>query len=167
MDLIDKYITNITVNDIKYACSYKVHASYVMLGIILTWVLSLMSTILTTLFLSGVFIIIVNISKKHNSKDDDDIQLMLSKLDETSSIESHSGSDSESDSDSESNTNETTLNDSTVLDGSPSPEPVPRRVSEPTGSPVPVPSGSPVPEPRRSLESTGSLEVDQETKKDN
>ena len=97
MDLIDKYITNITVSDIKYACSHKVHASYVMLGIILTWVLSLMSTILTTLFLSGVFIIIVNVAKKHNCNSDDendDIQLMLSKLNESSSNESDTISNS-------------------------------------------------------------------------
>lgn len=113
MDLVKKYITNITINDVKHACSYKVHASYVLLGIILTWFLSIMSSILTTLFLASVFIIIVNIAKKDScSGDDDDIQLMLSKLDESSSSD-------ESDNMSESNEpkpvnslSESVLNDS-------------------------------------------------------
>ena len=112
MDLVKKYITNITINDVKHACSYKVHASYVLLGIILTWLLSIMSSILTTLFLTSVFIIIVNVAKKDNCNGDDDIQLMLSKLDESSSSD-------ESDNMSESNEpkpvnslSESVLNDS-------------------------------------------------------
>ena len=112
MDLVEKYITNITINDVKHACSYKVHASYVLLGIILTWLLSIMSSILTTLFLTSVFIIIVNVAKKDNCNGDDDIQLMLSKLDESSSSD-------ESDNMSESNEpkpvnslSESVLNDS-------------------------------------------------------
>ena len=113
MDLVEKYITNITIKDVKHACSYKVHASYVLLGIILTWFLSIMSSILTTLFLTSVFIIIVNVAKKDScSGDDDDIQLMLSKLNESSSSD-------ESDNMSESNEpkqvnslSESVLNDS-------------------------------------------------------
>jgi hypothetical protein len=97
MDFAEKYITNITFDDVKLACTYKVHASYVLLGIILTWSLSIMSTILTTLFLTSVFIIIVNVAKKHNCNSDDendDIQLMLSKLNESSSNESDTISNS-------------------------------------------------------------------------
>jgi hypothetical protein len=94
MDFADKYITNITKEDVKYACEYKVHASYVFIGIIITWILSIISTILTTLFLSSVFITIVNVSRR--SRDGDKFNITLSKLDETSS----EGGDSDPDSDS-------------------------------------------------------------------
>ena len=83
MDFADKYITNITKDDVKYACTYKVHASYVFVGIIVTWILSIMSTILTTLFLSSVFITIVNVSRRN--RDGDEVNITLSKLNESSS----------------------------------------------------------------------------------
>ena len=83
MDYADKYITNITKDDVKYACTYKVHASYVFVGIIVTWILSIMSTILTTLFLSSVFITIVNVSRRN--RDGDEVNITLSKLNESSS----------------------------------------------------------------------------------
>ena len=98
MDFADKYITNITKDDVKYACTYKVHASYVFVGIIVTWILSIMSTILTTLFLSSVFITIVNVSRRN--RDGDEVNITLSKLHESSS----EGEDSEGE---DSNDNET------------------------------------------------------------
>jgi len=82
MDFADKYITNITKDDMKYACTYKVHASYVFVGIIVTWILSIMSTILTTLFLSSVFITIINIAR--TNRDGDEFNITLSKLNESS-----------------------------------------------------------------------------------
>jgi hypothetical protein len=94
MDFADKYITNITKDDVKYACTYKVHASYVFVGIIVTWILSIMSTILTTLFLSSVFITIVNVSRRN--RDGDEVNITLSKLNESSSEDEDSeGEDSE------------------------------------------------------------------------
>ena len=89
MDFADKYITNITKDDMKYACTYKVHASYVFVGIIVTWILSIMSTIITTLFLAGVFITIVNVARRNRDGDGDgdgdELNIMLSKLNESSS----------------------------------------------------------------------------------
>lgn len=82
MNFADKYITNITKEDVKYACAYKVHASYVFVGIIVTWILSIMSTILTTLFLSSVFITIINIAR--TNRDGDEFNITLSKLNESS-----------------------------------------------------------------------------------
>ena len=93
MDFADKYITNITKDDVKYACTYKVHASYVFVGIIVTWILSIMSTILTTLFLSSVFITIVNVSRIN--RDGNEVNITLSKLNESSSeSEDSEGEDS-------------------------------------------------------------------------
>ena len=82
MNFADKYITNITKEDVKYACAYKVHATYVFVGIIVTWILSIMSTILTTLFLSSVFITIINIAR--TNRDGDEFNITLSKLNESS-----------------------------------------------------------------------------------
>lgn len=94
MNFADKYITNITKEDVKYACAYKVHASYVFVGIIVTWILSIMSTILTTLFLSSVFITIINIAR--TNRDGDEFNITLSKLNE-SSYEGGDSDDGDSD----------------------------------------------------------------------
>ena len=94
MNFVDKYITNITKDDVKYACEYKVHASYVFVGIIVTWILSIISTILTTLFLSSVFIIIVNVARKNRLGDE--FNITMSNLNESSSEGGDSeGADSE------------------------------------------------------------------------
>ena len=110
MNFAEKYITNITKDDVKYACEYKVHASYVFVGIIVTWILSIMSTILTTLFLSSVFITIVNVARRN--RDDDELNITLSKLNESSS----EGGDSDSDSDSEQGDPVNSLSDSVLND---------------------------------------------------
>ena len=86
MDFVDKYITNISKEDVKYACEYKVHASYVFLGIIITWILSIVSTILTTLFLGSVFITIVNVAR-NTRRGTDELNITLSKLNDSSSDE--------------------------------------------------------------------------------
>ena len=97
MNFAEKYITNITKDDMKYACTYKVHASYVFVGIIVTWILSIMSTIITTLFLASVFITIVNVARRNRDGDGDELNIMLSKLNESSS-EGGSRTDSDHDS---------------------------------------------------------------------
>jgi hypothetical protein len=112
MNFAEKYITNITKDDMKYACAYKVHASYVFVGIIVTWILSIMSTILTTLFLSSVFITIVNVARRNRDGDDDELNITLSKLNESSS----EGGDSDSDSDSEQGDPVNSLSDSVLND---------------------------------------------------
>jgi len=112
MNFAEKYITNITKDDMKYACAYKVHASYVFVGIIVTWILSIMSTILTTLFLSSVFITIVNVARRNRDGDDDELNFTLSKLNESSS----EGGDSDSDSDSEQGDPVNSLSDSVLND---------------------------------------------------
>ena len=98
MNFADKYITNITKDDVKYACAYKVHASYVFVGIIVTWFLSIMSTILTSVFLSSVFITIINVARRN--RDGDEFNITLSKLNESSSNEGNSndGNSNEGDS---------------------------------------------------------------------
>ena len=88
MDFADKYITNISKDDVKYACTYNIHSSYVFLGMITTWILSIMSTILTTLFLVSVFITIVNLARM---KPDDDGFII--KLNESESEDGDSDSD--------------------------------------------------------------------------
>ena len=107
MNFAEKYITNITKDDMKYACTYKVHASYVFVGIIVTWILSIMSTTLTTLFLSSVFITIVNVARRNRDGDGDELNITLSKLDESSS----EGGDSNS-GDSINSLSDSVLNDS-------------------------------------------------------
>ena len=107
MNFAEKYITNITKDDMKYACTYKVHSSYVFVGIIVTWILSIMSTTLTTLFLSSVFITIVNVARRNRDGDGDELNITLSKLDESSS----EGGDSNS-GDSINSLSDSVLNDS-------------------------------------------------------
>ena len=85
MNFAEKYITNINTDDVKYACAYKVHSSYVFVGIIVTWFLSFVSTILTTLFLSSVFITIVNVARSNRDENGDARNNLLSKLNESSS----------------------------------------------------------------------------------
>jgi len=88
MGLYNEYVKNISKNDVKHAASYKVHASYIFLSIVVTWFLSLTSTFLTTLFIAFIFITIVNVAKTDSYKQD--INVMLSKF------ENDSGSDEES-----------------------------------------------------------------------
>jgi len=109
MGLYNEYIKNISLNDIKNAASHKVHASYIFLSILVTWFLSLTSTILTTLFLASLFLTIVNLAKTDSYKQD--INVMLAKF------ENDSGSDDEESDDDEetvNDSNNTTLNSNTL-----------------------------------------------------
>lgn len=111
MGLYNEYIKNISLNDIKNAASHKVHASYVFLTALVTWFLSVTSTMLTTIFISTLFIFIVNVAKTDSCKQD--IDIMLSKFENDSESSDTDGDDT----DGEAAVNEsttTTLNSNTL-----------------------------------------------------
>ena len=85
MGLYTNFVKNISLNDIKNAASYKIHASYIFLSIIVTWFLSLTSTMLITIFLGTLFITIVNVAK--NDSHQQDINVMLANFENESEEE--------------------------------------------------------------------------------
>ena len=77
---------------------YKVHASYVLISIIFTWFIHSISTILTLLLFSTVFIIIIDNAKRNlvsEENDNREINNLIKKLNNTDSESEDSLSDSQ------------------------------------------------------------------------
>ena len=98
MDLLEKYVLSITFKDIQNGCTYKVHTSYVLISIIFTWFIHSISTILTLLLFSTVFIIITTMLKEilvSEENDNREINNLIKKLNNTDSESEDSLSDSQ------------------------------------------------------------------------